>query len=384
MTRRSQVDFRADIEGLRGVAILFVILAHTGTPGFAGGYVGVDVFFVLSGYLITGILLREYERHGNLSISKFYARRIRRILPAASLVLVITVLASYHWLGFLQGNVIADDGRWTALFAANIHFALSGTQYLNATAPPSPLQHYWSLAVEEQFYLIWPLLIIVTSRLGSRSSLRRNLVPVIAALIAASYFWSIVETGQSGTWAYFSPLTRAGELGVGAFTALLTNRLDTLPTRAGAALAWAGLAGIVLSAISLSSNSPFPGAVVAAPVISTAVVIAGGVRQVADSIATTLGSWPMRWLGRISYSLYLWHWPILTIASEYANRPLSKLHIYALMLLAVLLAAITYRVIENPIRSSSWLRSHTGLTVFFGIVVILSSLTFCTLEISAH
>ncbi|MCZ7576157.1 MAG: acyltransferase [Dehalococcoidia bacterium] len=153
--------FRPDIEGLRAVAVGLVVLGHARVPGFEGGYIGVDVFFVLSGFLITGLLLRERASSGSISMAGFYARRARRILPAASIVLVVTVLASYEWLGFLRGAEIAEDGKWAAVFAANLRFASEGTQYLNLTAPPSPLQHYWSLAVEEQFYLVWPIVFLI-------------------------------------------------------------------------------------------------------------------------------------------------------------------------------------------------------------------------------
>ncbi len=190
--------FRPDVEGVRAVAVLLVVLYHAGVPLLGGGYVGVDVFFVLSGFLITGLLLTTRERTlwGTALLVDFYARRARRILPAAALVLVVTVIASYHWLGFLSANAIAVDGTWTAAFAANLHFALAGTQYLNVQAPPSPLQHYWSLAVEEQFYLVWPLLVLITATVARTVSLRVKLVAVLIPLIAASFAWSVLQTQQ--------------------------------------------------------------------------------------------------------------------------------------------------------------------------------------------
>ncbi|HQY30664.1 MAG TPA: acyltransferase, partial [Thermomicrobiales bacterium] len=155
----SERSFRPDIEGLRAIAVALVVLDHIGVRWLAGGYVGVDVFFVLSGFLITGILFREMEQTGHLSLRRFYARRARRLLPAGALVLISTVVASQVLIGGARAERVASDARWTSLFLANVRFIRQGTDYLNSTLPPSPLQHFWSLAVEEQFYAAWPLLL---------------------------------------------------------------------------------------------------------------------------------------------------------------------------------------------------------------------------------
>ena len=163
--------FRRDIEGLRAIAVGLVLLYHGYGKPFTGGFVGVDVFFVISGFLITSLLLHEQIKAGRISIWRFYARRVRRILPASTLTVLVTIVAAYQLLGFISGNEIADDAKWTAVFAANIHFALVGTDYLGSQLPPSPLQHMWSLGVEEQFYLVWPslfLLLVVIARLSKR------------------------------------------------------------------------------------------------------------------------------------------------------------------------------------------------------------------------
>ncbi len=252
--------FRPDVEGLRAVAVAAVVLFHAGVPGIGGGYIGVDVFFVISGFLITSLMLREVATTGGVSLVRFYGRRCRRILPASSLVLVAVVLAGYHWLGFLRGDEIAADGRWAALFASNFNFAAQGVDYLDSQAAPSPLQHFWSLAVEEQFYFVWPALLALLIWLG----LRHATPAVLGFAVAGSLAFSIWQTGT--TWSYFSPATRAWELGAGCLLALAADRLDRIPPGVAAALAGTGLAGIVVAALSFDSTTPFPGYAAALPV----------------------------------------------------------------------------------------------------------------------
>src|SRR5690349_16678617 len=209
---RVRPQFRPDIEGLRAIAVGLVLAFHGYSEPFTGGFIGVDVFFVISGFLITSLLLRERLKKGRISILGFYARRVRRILPASALVVVCTVVATYHLLGFIAGNDVADDAKWTAAFAANIHFGLLGTNYLGSQLPPSPLQHMWSLGVEEQFYVVWPglfLLLVVIVR-GARH--RNALAATLLLIVGLSLTWSVLETMSNATWAYFSPLTRAWEL----------------------------------------------------------------------------------------------------------------------------------------------------------------------------
>src|SRR5271156_5426051 len=216
--------FRPDIEGMRAVAVGLVVLYHGFHAPFTGGFVGVDVFFVVSGFLITGLLLHEKARTERISISRFYARRVRRILPAATLVVLATVFATYYWLGFIAGNQIAGDAKWTAVFAANIHFALIGTDYLGSQLPPSPLQHMWSLGVEEQFYVVWPTLFLLLAVIARRSK-RRNVFGVVATsllvVIGFSLAWSIIQTSSNATWAYFTTLPPAWKLPMGELIGLM-------------------------------------------------------------------------------------------------------------------------------------------------------------------
>jgi peptidoglycan/LPS O-acetylase OafA/YrhL len=227
--RRLSNSFRGDIEGLRAVAVGLVLLDHVlGWP--AGGFIGVDVFFVISGFLITGLLVRERERTGRISFRAFYVRRVRRLMPAALAALVATTLAA--WALFPRGRFweAVDDGVWALLFGANIHFAQQGTDYFQQTAAPSPFQHFWSLAVEEQFYLLWPALILAVFALrpGGRG---RLLGPAKVVVTAGSFAWSVHATMASPATAYFSTLTRAWELGVGALVAVAATPLSRLPDR---------------------------------------------------------------------------------------------------------------------------------------------------------
>ena len=212
--------FRPDVEGLRAVAIVLVVLYHAGVPRLTGGFVGVDVFFVLSGFVITGLLLREHAASGKNRLLAFYGRRSRRILPAATLVIILTVLASYHWLGFLTGNDTARVARTASLFYANFHFISTGTDYLASQAPPSALQNYWSLSVEEQFYVVYPTLFIIAALAWKRVSIRPKLSVLLVVAIAVSFAWSIHQTSANGVAAYFSPFTRAWELALGALVAV--------------------------------------------------------------------------------------------------------------------------------------------------------------------
>ncbi|HEX5199052.1 MAG TPA: acyltransferase [Actinoplanes sp.] len=350
--------FRPDIEGLRAVAVAAVVLSHAGVPGLGGGYIGVDVFFVISGFLITSLMLREVATTGGLSLLRFYGRRARRILPASSVVLVTVILAGYHWLGFLRGDEIASDGRWAALFASNFNFAAQGVDYLESQAAPSPLQHFWSLAVEEQFYFVWPALLVLLIWLGLR-----HLTPaVLAVAVVASLVCSVWQSGV--TWSYFSPATRAWELGAGCLLALVAGRLSRIPAGLSAAMAGAGLAGIVVAALSFDDGTPFPGYAAALPVAGTVLVLAGR----GDAV---LGIAPLRWLGRISYSVYLWHWPVLTIAVQ-AFGPLNGLTRTGLVLLSVVLAMVTYALVENPIRRSGRLRRSPVRTALLAAALIVA------------
>jgi peptidoglycan/LPS O-acetylase OafA/YrhL len=338
--------FRPDVEGLRAVAVAVVVLFHAGVPGLGGGYVGVDVFFVISGFLITSLMRREIAGTGRLSLRDFYARRARRILPAAGLVLVTVILAAYHWLGFLRGDEIARDGVWAALFASNFRFAALGIDYLGSQAAPSPLQHFWSLAVEEQYYLVWPLAVALLIRFGRGRWIGAGL----GVAVAASFAWS------AGSGGYFAPATRAWEIGAGGLLAIAGRRLP-------AAFSWLGLALIGLAVLGFDETTRFPGYAAALPVAGALLVLAGR----GDAL---LGLAPLRWLGRVSYSLYLWHWPVLIIWAQAHGGPLGVPARALAVLLSLALAVLTYTCVEDPVRRSGRLKRSHLLTLAVAVLLI--------------
>jgi peptidoglycan/LPS O-acetylase OafA/YrhL len=386
---------RADIQGLRAVAVLLVALGHAGVPFLKGGYVGVDVFFVLSGFLITGLLISGARARRYVSLAEFYARRARRILPAAALTLIVTDLAAYHLLNVVRAKQALLDSIPSALFFANVHFAAQGTDYFAQGQPPSPFQQFWSLSVEEQFYVVWPTLFIIflglsfrrhgrrPERIGKRA-VRRMLV-VVAVIAFTSLAWSIHYTGMSPTGAYFSTLARAWELALGAGLALGASRLAGLPAGWRTWMAWAGLACIVIAALTFSASTPFPGYAALLPTLGAALLIAAGIAPVASSRSPIriLGTAPLRYVGDRSYAFYLWHWPILVIAAQRAGHNLSVGTNLALLAAAFALSIVSYRLIEKPIRymqmkrRAEWAMAAAGSVL---AVVILATFYISSID----
>ena len=321
---------RADIEGLRAVAVLLVVLAHVGVPGVVGGYVGVDVFFVVSGFLITSLLQAEIRNTGRLDLARFYARRAVRLLPAATLVIAATLAGAWFWAPPTRFGDHAADAIGAATYTMNLRLADAGTDYF-AAAAPSPFQHFWSLAVEEQFYLVWPVLIGLLALAGRT----RRWLPgtVLTLLVLASLAWSTHELGRAVPWAYFGSLSRAWELGAGALLALWA----AAPARRRPLLSLAGCAAIVAAAVLYDETTAFPGPAALLPVLGTVAVIAAGGNRL-------LEIWPMRWVGRMSYGWYLWHWPLLLLA------PAGPGPRAAFAAGALVLAAATHYLLENPVR----------------------------------
>lgn len=363
-------EFRPDIQAVRALAVILVVLYHANIPGVHGGFLGVDVFFVVSGFVITNVLLREKASKGTTSIPGFYARRIRRILPAATVVLIATVFATYHWLSYITGAINANDAKYVAAFVGNFHFATIGTQYFSAGQPPSTLQQFWSLAVEEQFYLVWPVLFLILTLPWRAFSSVTRLVSILLLVIAASLSWCIIETRQNEVWAFFSPLTHAWELALGALLAVVGPHLRGRSPRIGLVLASVGAIAVLASTWFYSSTTLWPGTAVIVPVVATGLIIAGGSLRGPDSFGRLVQFAPVQWLGNISYSLYLVHWPVIAIATQYAIAPLPLHSEVELVALSVLLSAALYYAIENPIRRSQWLAKRRLLTFVFGAVLI--------------
>ncbi len=340
--------FREDLEGLRAVAVLLVLLYHAKVPGFSGGYAGVDVFFVLSGFLITGLLLRELETSGRINLAAFYARRLRRILPAALVSLAFTIAASVWLLPPLRVSEVARDGLYAALYASNVRFAVQATDYLQAEVDPSPVLHFWSLGVEEQFYLFWPALVLLTAHRV------RRFLPYVGGMIllvtGASFAMSLHLTRANAPWAFFSLPTRAWELGIGGLLAVCARPIGRLPAVGATLLGWIGIGMLILTAPWLRSTTPFPGVAAVLPTIGAAFVIAAGVREPLVAPARALANRLFRFLGRISYSLYLWHWPMLILPVALLEKELSLPVRIAVGIATIPVGAISQRLVEEPIR----------------------------------
>ena len=365
---------RTDIEGLRAIAVLAVLLLHAGVPGLAGGYVGVDVFFVVSGFLITSLLVTEKESSGRISLSSFYSRRVRRLLPVSAVVAVSTLVTSYIWLEPLRLRALANDVLAVATFSSNFVFANRGADYLQSTLPPSPLQHYWSLAVEEQFYVVWPILIAIlcigastTSRLNVR--VRVGITSAIVAVVSFVLCMQMMESSQP--WAFFSPHTRAFELAVGALAAVVPMMTSKWFRSVNAITGWLGLAGIIAAVVLFDERTKFPGPWALVPVIATAAVLRGGA-------ATTwspdlLLKWsPFQWLGSRSYSAYLWHWPILIVVAAGFNRELSVTDGLVCVAIALGLSEFSYRFVENPIRRNIAIRGLRATAMATAVIALVA------------
>jgi peptidoglycan/LPS O-acetylase OafA/YrhL len=357
--------FRPDVEGLRAVAILLVVLFHVGIPQVRGGFVGVDVFFVISGFVITGLLLRERRSSGRTSFAAFYARRARRILPAAMLVIVVSLVGSAVISDHGYAGLVASDARWCAVFLANVHFAHVYPNYL-VPRPQSPLGQYWSLAIEEQFYLVYPAFFVALLASRSRRVGVRRVALGLGVAAVASLVLSIVWTHTGQLAAYDSTLTRVWELAAGALIALGIERFERLPAAWATAMTWAGMLGIVVAAAAYSTFTPYPGIAVALPVLSAALVIVGGTARPPRGAELVLATSPFRWVGRWSYSWYLWHWPLLVLAAQAAHTTTNQQGIALnLVIVAVALgvAALTYSFVENPVRHWSRLMSSPRATL---------------------
>ena len=383
-----QGTFRGDIEGLRAVAVIVVLLYHAGAPFLPGGFVGVDVFFVISGFLITTLLVRELTAEGTISLSRFYARRARRLLPATAAVLVFVALATALLLPRTRWVSTAWDVVTSSLYGINWRLAAQSVDYLAKGEAPSPVQHFWSLAVEEQFYLVWPVLLLLATRWarphmrrhrrrlnGRGGTSTRSLTPWLflgLALVAVpSLAWSIHLTAVDAGPAYFVTTTRMWELAIGGAIAIGAPRLARIPNRAAACLGWAGLAAVVGTGLILTTATPFPGWLALIPTLGTAAVIAAGPASGLSGPVRLLGSTPMRWVGGLSYSLYLWHWPLIVLATAKTGVPLTFPQTLAVLLATFLLAYLSYRYVEEPVRRSRPLAARPGLVLRLGLACML-------------
>jgi peptidoglycan/LPS O-acetylase OafA/YrhL len=376
--------FRPDIEGLRAIAILTVLAFHASVPHLAGGFIGVDIFFVISGFLITGLLLEEILRTGRISLPQFYARRARRILPSAGVVLVLVALGSWIVNPPLRRVDVAHDILAAAVYLSNWRAIATETDYMAAGLNASPLLHYWSLAVEEQFYLVWPPLLFAMAALGRRLRLSALVLAtaVLIATIVGSFMLGVHWTHVEEPMAYMGSPSRAWQFGIGAGLAfavpaarwlkasILTRALRLL-------LGWGGIAAVGWATIMFDATTPFPGTAALVPTLGTAMIIAAGTSAGPGEATTTrlavgpvLATRLMRAIGRLSFAWYLWHWPLLVLI-EGRTGELSWPAKLGIVAFAAVPSAITMRLVERPFRFSRVVLARPSRGLAIGATAML-------------
>jgi len=329
------------IQGLRAVAAILVTVFHARLV--PGGFIGVDIFYVISGYLITGLILREIEKTGTLDLRSFYQRRIKRLLPTSVFVLFVTAI--FAWILFppITHDALGRDLFAAAAYISNYLFAWWQNDYQNLNATPSPFIHYWSLAVEEQFYIVWPLFILFLARYG-----KKIVLAGIAITTLLSLLFSIYLTQVAPIWAFYSLPTRAWELGFGALLLFLPETKKKIRI-----LPWLGFFGIALSSFNFNENTAFPGKNALVPVLATVFLMAS-IKYWPPLFNDLANSRLSQWLGAISYPLYLWHWPALVLPSSAMGRPLRFYERFLCILLTIVLAHYTSKYIEEPLRHKNF------------------------------
>jgi peptidoglycan/LPS O-acetylase OafA/YrhL len=364
--------FRGDIDGLRAVAIVLIVGYHVGLPLFDGGFVGVDVFFVISGFLISRNLLEESDRDGRVALLRFWGRRIRRLVPALAVMIAAVLALAIPILTSLEWQAVASEARAAALYVSNIVFANQTTDYFAQDVGSSLFLHTWSLGVEEQFYVLWPLLVggaaIATAR--RRSLLRPVLISIFAVTLVASFALCVVLTAGGSAHAFFGLPSRAWEFAAAGLLAAVG--VPRLFGRRAVAIA-ASVAGLVLIAgalVAFGEDTAYPGAWPLIPVCGTLLLILAGSARSDDPINRALATAPCRALGRVSYSWYLWHWPLILLAVAAFDRDDLWLTGAAAMV-ALAIGTVVYLFLENPVRFSARLTGSLANTYVMGITVTL-------------
>ena len=368
---------RLDIQGMRAIAVVLVVLFHAEIPGFGGGYVGVDVFFVISGFLISTHLLEGLRTNGRIGFASFYARRARRLLPAAFVVILATVVAARLLVSPIQFGYVVKDAIAASFYVPNLWFAYNATDYL-AEKTPSLFLHYWSLGVEEQFYLLWPVLLAILFRFFKARWMTAIAMSAIAVVSFAVCQYSTTYTQPD---AFFLLPARVWEFGLGALVALaLLDGRKLFSPRIAAVLGWAGLVAIIGAGMVFTTKTVYPGSAVAIPVLGAALLIAAGTAP--GGPAAALSVRPATWIGDISYSLYLVHWPVLMLPVA-AGAYMEHLPMWArsaLALACVPLAWLLYTYVEIPGQRLSWLatarpRRTFGVAVGAMATIVVTAVT---------
>lgn len=374
MTKSNVSDYRADIDGLRAIAVLIVVAFHAGIPGFSGGYVGVDVFFVISGFLITGHLYKELDSTSTISFVNFYAKRFKRLYPAIFFLLIICILV---WGVFFLGappdtKSFVRSIRYSIFGLANVFFKNRTGGYFDSSSEEMPLLHFWSLAVEEQFYLIWPMLLILSSKIVVKSkSLKFKVILILSTISVLSYLlteYLLIKNLQKDAF-YYMP-ARAWELGVGGLLFFIGHRtIPKVSEYKSEVLSIFGIGLIVLSTIAFDSTTRFPGSMALIPVLATALIIYCGCRLLKNRVLVELGV--------LSYGWYLWHWPFFAFLRIHFMGELPPLgwRILAIML-SLFMAKISLDFVEKPLRSGKWISGINPKIVCLGAVFISGVLAF--------
>lgn len=370
---RGPAPLRPEIQALRAIAVMTVVVFHLWPLRLTGGYVGVDVFFAISGYLITGHILKEMAHERGFSLPSFWARRIRRLLPAATLVLIVTLIATVIFTqapvwAALSPQVIASAGGFE-----NWLLAVNSVDYFGSHNAPTAVQHYWSLSAEEQFYVFWAVALFVIAVLTRKSAarVRRRIVIIsISVLVASSLTWSIIQSFTNQQVGYFSTLTHAWEFGLGGLMAAVLSRGIVVTSERTAwlrpVLTAVGIIAILVSSFVFTGATRFPGWVALIPVGGAVLVMIFGGRS--DGRIRTPYVWmrPIEFVGAVSFAMYLWHWPLIVLAPSVLGRPLSTVDKFVILFASVLLAWLTKIAVEDPLRRSKILSAANWRTFAMG------------------
>jgi peptidoglycan/LPS O-acetylase OafA/YrhL len=357
--RQPGSSFRTDVEGLRGLAVLLVVGCHCGISWCAGGFVGVDVFFVLSGYLITGILATECRATSRIELLTFFARRARRLLPASALVLVATTLFAAAFFAPQELMSTGRAARAAAFYVSNVFFDRTASNYFAPDVEGNPLLHTWSLGVEEQFYLLWPLLILAVCR--GRAETQRA-VWILSAVTILSFAFCVYATCFVPTFAFYELPARAWEFAAGGVLAVLPISRSSGGARWATICGVLGLVAILGTALLLKSGAGFPGWTALVPVAGALATLFAGAKAPQRGIWLVLSAAPLQFVGSRSYSWYLWHWPFVVFAGAFFPAISVGGKVVA-AILALLAATLTFSLLERPVRENPYLNGRPGLSL---------------------